>query len=91
MLQFSGHSLLLVHRVIAGVGTTEPYRNLLAPSSGAVGCVPFRDGYRLPCTVFLLSGIGLIRFNALWVWLFIVAGVGIAFLLEWLYTKRSAP
>jgi len=40
--------------------------------------------------VFLLSGVGYIRFNALWVWPFVLAGVGIAFLLEWLCAKRSA-
>jgi len=40
--------------------------------------------------LFLLSGVGLIRFNAFWLWPFIVVGVGSAFLLEWLYTKRSA-
>src|SRR5215469_7560516 len=48
MLQLSCHSLLLVQRVVAGMGTTKPYWNLLAPSSGDVGCMPFRDGYRLP-------------------------------------------
>ena len=41
--------------------------------------------------VFLLSGFGLTRFKACWVWLIVVAGVGIAFLLEWLYARRSAP
>jgi len=40
--------------------------------------------------LFLLSGVGLIQFNAFGVWPFVVAGVGIAFLLEWLYAKRSA-
>jgi hypothetical protein len=40
--------------------------------------------------VLLLSGIGLIGFNAFWVWPVVGAGVGIAFLLEWLYAKRSA-
>jgi len=40
--------------------------------------------------IFLLSGVGLIRLNASWVWPLVVAGVGLAFLLEWLYAKRSA-
>jgi hypothetical protein len=40
--------------------------------------------------VFLLSGAGMIHVNTSWVWLFVLIGVGIAFLLEWQYTKRSA-
>jgi hypothetical protein len=40
--------------------------------------------------VFLLSGAGMIHVNTSWVWLFVLFGVGIAFLLEWQYTKRSA-
>lgn len=39
--------------------------------------------------VFLLSGERMIHFNTLWVWRFVLIGVGIAFLLEWRYAKRS--
>jgi len=40
--------------------------------------------------VFLLSGVRMIHVNTLWVWQFILIGIGIAFLLEWRYAKRSA-
>jgi hypothetical protein len=40
--------------------------------------------------VFLLSGAGMIDVNTSWVWPFVLIGVGIAFLLEWNYAKRSA-
>jgi hypothetical protein len=40
--------------------------------------------------VLLLSGARMVRVNARWVWLFVLIGIGIAFLLEWRYAKRSA-
>jgi len=40
--------------------------------------------------VLLLSGVRMVHFNARWVWLFVLVGIGIAFLLEWRYAKRSA-
>ena len=40
--------------------------------------------------MFLLSGVRLIHFNTRWVWPFILIGVSVAFLLEWLYAQRSA-
>jgi hypothetical protein len=40
--------------------------------------------------VFLLSGARNMQLNALWVWPFVLIGVGIAFLLERRYAKRSA-
>ena len=40
--------------------------------------------------VFLLSGVRTIHVNALWVWQIVLIGIGIAFLLEWRYAKRSA-
>ncbi len=40
--------------------------------------------------VFLLSGVRTIHVNTLWVWQFVLIGIGIAFLLEWRYAKRSA-
>ncbi len=39
--------------------------------------------------VFLFSGVRVIHINALWVWPFVLIGVGIAFLLEWRYAKRA--
>jgi hypothetical protein len=39
---------------------------------------------------FLLSGMGAIHLSTRWVWWFVLIGVGIAFLLEWLYARRSA-
>jgi len=38
---------------------------------------------------FLLTGVGAIHFNTLLVWRFVLVGIGIAFLLEWRYAKRS--
>jgi hypothetical protein len=40
--------------------------------------------------VFLLSGVRIIHISMLWVWPFVLIGTGIAFLLEWVYGKRSA-
>jgi hypothetical protein len=40
--------------------------------------------------VLLLSGVGMLHVNSLMVWPFVLIGVGIAFLLEWRYTRRSA-
>jgi hypothetical protein len=39
--------------------------------------------------VFLVSGARMTRVNTRWVWSFVLIGVGIAFLLEWRYAKRS--
>ena len=41
--------------------------------------------------IFLLSGMGMIHLNTRWIWPFVCIGVGIAFLLEWLYAQRAAP
>jgi len=38
--------------------------------------------------MFLLSGLRMIHFDARWVWSVLLIGIGIAFLLEWLYGKR---
>jgi hypothetical protein len=40
--------------------------------------------------VLLLSGVGMLHVNSLMVWPFVLIGVGIAFLLEWRCTRRSA-
>jgi hypothetical protein len=41
--------------------------------------------------LFLLSGVRMIpRRDTLWVWPVLLIGIGIAFLLEWLYGKRPA-
>jgi acyl-homoserine lactone acylase PvdQ len=68
----------------------------------AIGCLAnWVKNHSLHCVItgplflvtgvaFLLSGVGLISFNPVWVWPFTVVGVGIAFLLEWRYTKRSS-
>lgn len=39
--------------------------------------------------VLLLSGVHVFRVNERWVWPFVLIGIGIAFLLEWRYAKRS--
>ena len=49
LLQLASSDLLLVHRLVRGVGSSKPYRNLLASSPCVVrGYVPFRDGHWLP-------------------------------------------
>jgi len=67
----------------------------------AIGCLAnWIKNHSLHCVItgplflvagvaFPFSGVGLIRFNAFWVWPVIVVGIGIAFLLEWRHTKRS--
>jgi hypothetical protein len=40
--------------------------------------------------VFLLSDVRRIHGHTLWIWPFVLTGVGIAFLLEWRYAKRCA-
>jgi hypothetical protein len=39
---------------------------------------------------FLLAGVRVIHVNNVSVWRFVLIGIGIAFLLEWRYAKRSA-
>ena len=39
---------------------------------------------------FLLSGVGVTHVNTHWVWPFVLIGVGVAFLLEFLYAHRPA-
>jgi hypothetical protein len=67
----------------------------------AIGCVAnwFRNRtlhcaitgplFLVAAAVFLLPGVSRAHVNRLWVWPFVLVGVGIAFLLEWRYT--SAP
>jgi hypothetical protein len=67
----------------------------------AIGCLAnWRRNRSLHCVVtgplfliggvvFLLSGVGMIHVYTGWVWSFVVVGVGIAFLLEYLFAKRS--
>jgi hypothetical protein len=40
--------------------------------------------------MFLLSGVHMIHVDTLWVWLVLLIGIGVAFVLEWLYGKRPA-
>jgi hypothetical protein len=53
-------------------------------------CVITAPLFLIGGVVFLLSGMHMIHANTAWVWSFVLIGVGIAFLLEWLYGKRSA-
>ena len=39
---------------------------------------------------FLLARVRVIHVNTLFVWRFVLIGIGIAFLLEWRYARRSA-
>ena len=39
--------------------------------------------------MLLLSGMRVIQINTHWVWPFVLIGVGVAFLLEFLYAHRS--
>jgi hypothetical protein len=52
-------------------------------------CVITGPLFLIAGVVFLLSGERMIHVNTLWVWRFVFIGVGIAFLLEWRYAKRS--
>ena len=41
--------------------------------------------------VFMFAGMGVFRVDPSWIWLVVLVGVGIAFLLEWRYTKGPPP
>ncbi len=68
----------------------------------AIGCIAnWRRNRTLHCAitgpifliaafVFLLSDLSMAHVNSLLVWPFVLLGVGIAFLLEWRYARRSA-
>jgi hypothetical protein len=45
--------------------------------------------FLIAAVAFLLAGVGVIHFNTLLVWRFVLIGIGIAFLLEWRYAKPS--
>jgi len=53
-------------------------------------CVVTGPLFLIAGILFLLSGVRVIHVNTSWVWSFILIGIGIAFLAEWLYAKRSA-
>ena len=44
--------------------------------------------FLLAGVVFLLTDVHMFRVNTLWVWLLVLIGTGVAFLLEWRYAKR---
>ena len=46
--------------------------------------------FSIAAILFLLSDLGLAHVNEPFVWPIILIGVGLAFLLEWRYAKRSA-
>jgi hypothetical protein len=46
--------------------------------------------FLIAAVAFLLSDATVIHVNNFLVWLFVIIGVGIAFLLEWRYTRLSA-
>jgi hypothetical protein len=46
--------------------------------------------FLIAAVVFLLSDVSIVHLNSLLVWPFVLIGVGIAFLLEWRYTRFSA-
>jgi hypothetical protein len=54
-------------------------------------CVITGPLFLISGVLFLLSGVRMIHVNAVWLWWIVFIGIGIAFLLEWLYAKRSAP
>ena len=56
----------------------------------SVHCVVTGPLFLIAGVVFLFSGVGVIHVNTSWVWSFVLIGIGIAFLLEWRYAKRSA-
>ena len=53
-------------------------------------CVITAPLFLLAAVVFLMSDVSLVHVNDRLVWPFVPVGVGIAFLLEWRYAKRSA-
>jgi hypothetical protein len=67
----------------------------------AIGCLAnWRKNRTLHCVItgplfliggvlLLLAGVQMIQVNGRWVWLFVLVGVGIAFLLEWRYAQSS--
>jgi hypothetical protein len=46
--------------------------------------------FLIAAVVFLLSDASLVHVNNLVVWPFVLVGIGVAFLLEWRYARRSA-
>jgi hypothetical protein len=40
--------------------------------------------------MFLLSGARIVHLDTRWIWPVLLAGIGVAFVLEWLYGKRPA-
>ena len=52
-------------------------------------CVVTGPLFLIAGVLFPLSGLCVIHVNTSWVWSLVLIGVGVAFLLEWRYAKRS--
>ena len=97
---------LVAWGVLSLIGTYWRPLHALSPATTlfamAIGCFAnWRKNRTLHCAitgplfliaalVFLLSDVTAIHVNTFSVWPFILIGVGIAFLLEWRYTRLSA-
>jgi hypothetical protein len=46
--------------------------------------------FLIAALVFLLSGMTTFRVSVSWIWIFVLTGVGLGFLLEWRYAKPPA-
>jgi VIT1/CCC1 family predicted Fe2+/Mn2+ transporter len=53
-------------------------------------CVITGPLFLIAALVFLLSDVTMTHLNSLLIWPLVLSGVGIAFLLEWRYTRLSA-
>jgi len=82
-------------------GPLRPYSASTILLAQAVGCIAnwlknrtLHCGITAPLfliagTLFLLSDARIVHIAVRLVWLFVVLGIGIAFLLEWKYARRS--
>ena len=58
--------------------------------NGSFHCAITSPLFLIGGVIFLLSGVRAIHIDMRWVWPVLLVGVGIAFLLEWMYGKRPA-
>ena len=83
------------HPLHASSATTIPFAMAIGCAASwlrnrTFHCAISGPVFLIAAFVFLPSDLTTFRVNTVWAWIFVLMGVGVAFLLEWWYGKRPA-